>query len=46
MLHHIPHYLARQATDNNAKIALVVVDGLAMDQWLVIREVFIKGIGL
>jgi len=39
MLHHIPHYLARQATDNNAKIALVVVDGLAMDQWLVIREV-------
>ena len=39
MLHHIPRFLARQVgEDRNAKIALIVVDGLAMDQWLVIRS--------
>jgi len=38
MLHHIPRYLARQIGENHsAKIALVVLDGLAMDQWLVVR---------
>jgi len=38
MLHHLPRFLARQADgDRQAKIALMVVDGLAMDQWLVIR---------
>ncbi len=38
MLHHLPRFLARQVCDDHqAKIALVVVDGLAMDQWLVIR---------
>ncbi len=39
MLHHLPRFLARQmGEDRNAKIALIVVDGLAMDQWLVVRE--------
>lgn len=39
MLHHLPRFLARQAgDDHNAKIALIVVDGLSLDQWLVIRE--------
>ncbi len=39
MLHHLPRFLARQvAGDKNAKIALVVVDGMAMDQWLVVRD--------
>ena len=39
MLHHLPRFLARQMVDDrNAKIALIVVDGLAMDQWLVIRS--------
>ena len=39
VLHHIPRFLARQiGEDHNIKIALVVVDGLALDQWLVIRE--------
>ena len=39
MLHHLPRFLARQMADNhNSKIALIVVDGLAMDQWLVVRE--------
>lgn len=39
MLHHLPRFLARQiGEDCRVKIALVVVDGLALDQWLVIRE--------
>lgn len=39
MLHHLPRFLARQiGEDHNAKIALLVVDGLALDQWLVIRD--------
>lgn len=38
MLHHLPRFLARQVGDDRlAKIALIVVDGLAMDQWLVVR---------
>jgi len=39
MLHHLPRFLARQiADDASAKVALVVVDGLALDQWLIIRQ--------
>ena len=39
MLHHLPRFLARQmGEDHKFKIALIVVDGLAMDQWLVVRE--------
>lgn len=39
MLHHLPRFLARQmGEDRKAKIALIVVDGLALDQWLVVRE--------
>jgi hypothetical protein len=39
MLHHLPRFLARQmGEDRNSKIALIVVDGLAMDQWLVVRK--------
>ncbi len=39
MLHHLPRFLARQIEENrNSKIALIVVDGLAMDQWLVVRS--------
>jgi len=40
MLHHLPRFLARQLReDRSAKIALLVVDGLSLDQWLVVREV-------
>lgn len=40
MLHHLPRFLARQmGEDRKFKIALIVVDGLALDQWLVVREV-------
>lgn len=39
MLHHLPRFLSRQVgKDHSTKIALIVVDGLAMDQWLVVRE--------
>lgn len=39
MLHHLPRFLARQmGEDRDSKIALIVVDGLAMDQWLVVRD--------
>jgi hypothetical protein len=39
MLHHLPRFFARQMEEaRNIKIAMIVVDGLAMDQWLVIRE--------
>ena len=39
MLHHLPRFLARQVgEDQSAKIALIVVDGLALDQWLVVRR--------
>jgi len=37
MLHHLPRFLARQVEDRTSKIAMVMVDGLALDQWLVIR---------
>ncbi|MGI6544368.1 MAG: BREX-3 system phosphatase PglZ [Limnochordia bacterium] len=39
MLHHLPRFLARQVDEEKkAKLALIVVDGMAMDQWLVVRE--------
>jgi len=39
MLHHLPRFLARQTDDDRqTKVALIVVDGLAMDQWLVVRN--------
>ncbi len=40
MVHHIPRRLSRELDDNNnAKIALIVADGLAMNQWVTIRHV-------
>ena len=40
MLHHLPRFLARQLDeDRGAKIALMVLDGLSLDQWLVIRDI-------
>ena len=39
MLHHLPRFLSRQMDgDRYAKMALIVVDGLSMDQWLVVRN--------
>ena len=40
MVHHLPRFLARRlADDSRHKVALVVVDGLALDQWLVLRDI-------
>jgi hypothetical protein len=40
MVHHLSRMLARQlATSNESKAALVILDGLALDQWLILREV-------
>ena len=39
MVHHLPRFLARRlADDPRCKVALLVVDGLALDQWLVLRD--------
>jgi hypothetical protein len=40
MLHHIPRYLAQfRLTHPCDKVALLVLDGLALDQWIVLREI-------
>jgi len=42
MVHHIPRFLARQmAEDPNTKIAMLVLDGLSLEQWLAIREALV-----
>lgn len=40
MLHHVPRRLARDMDDAKIKrVALLVVDGLALDQWVTIRQI-------
>ncbi len=40
MLHHIPRALARKVSDSREqKVAFLLVDGLALDQWIVLRDV-------
>jgi len=39
MLHHLPRFLSHKITDDkNMKVALLVIDGLSLDQWIVVRE--------
>ena len=38
MLHHLPHQLARE---NSHRVALLVIDGLALDQWVSIRDLIL-----
>ncbi len=43
MLHHVPRRLARDIEDSgNSRVALIVVDGLALDQWVTIRQLLQK----
>ena len=43
MVHHAPRYLARRLLDDpTSKIALVVADGLALEQWIVLRDTLAK----
>jgi len=38
MLHHIPRVMAREIdNDKAAKVALILIDGLAIDQWVTVR---------
>ena len=40
MIHHVPRLLARRLEEStDAKVALVVMDGLSLDQWIVLHEV-------
>lgn len=43
MLHHILRRLAREHEDHpGGRVALVVVDGLALDQWVTVRQILQK----
>ncbi len=43
MLHHVPRRLARNIEDSSSsRAALIVVDGLALDQWVTIRQLLQK----
>jgi hypothetical protein len=40
MLHHIPRFLAQRLEDEpRSRFAFLLVDGLALDQWIALREV-------
>lgn len=42
MVHRIPHFLSMRRNAGESKIALLVFDGLAVDQWVQIRESLAK----
>lgn len=43
MLHHVPRRLARDIEDSgSSRTALIVVDGLALDQWVTVRQLLQK----
>lgn len=43
MLHHVPRFLAGlMERDTAAKVAMLVIDGLSLDQWLVVRDAVSK----
>lgn len=43
MLHHIPRFLSRHIGDaEEHKVAFVLVDGLSLNQWIVIRQELVK----
>ena len=43
MLHHVPRHLARYIEDQKSdKVALLVIDGLSLDQWVTVRNIIQK----
>jgi len=39
MLHHVPRFLSRYIEEDRIqKVALILVDGLSLDQWIVLRD--------
>lgn len=39
MLHHVARMLMREMEGSNTRIALIVVDGLSLDQWVSVRQI-------
>lgn len=39
MVHHIPQYMSKELQASGSKAALVIIDGLAFDQWVAIRDI-------
>ncbi len=44
MVHHIPRFMSKELQIPGSKAALIVVDGLAFDQWVAIRDMLQKQI--
>lgn len=43
MVHHVPRLLARHLEESKgAKVALVLMDGLSLDQWVVVHQVLME----
>lgn len=43
MLHHVPRHLARHIEDQKCdRVALLVIDGLSLDQWVTVRNIIQK----
>jgi hypothetical protein len=42
LVHHVPRFLAMRREAGESRVALVVFDGMAMDQWIQIREFLAK----
>ena len=42
MQHHIPRALAETCIENGGKVALLVIDGMSYDQWLVMKSVLLQ----
>lgn len=38
MVHHVPRVLRRRLSEGEDRVALLVIDGLALDQWAIIRD--------
>jgi hypothetical protein len=38
MVHHVARHLARRRDDGEERLALLVLDGLSLDQWVTLRE--------
>jgi hypothetical protein len=42
MVHHIARHLAHQRVEKATKVALLVIDGLALDQWITLRDQILR----
>ena len=42
MLHHIPRAMAQARLEQDCRVALLVIDGMSYDQWLVIKNILLQ----